>query len=179
MKGQRFTITELAQEFGITARAIRYYEEVGLLSPHRETPTSRRLYDEGDRARLKLILRGKRFGYSLSELRDILDLYDVDRTQRKQIMRTLELGLEHIRDIDERVGDLLEIRGEMLEFAGAFLEILEKGDGAKDTEMRAFIDIARKRYGRLADPATAPRGPAGMNGIADGEGDTALEDGRR
>ncbi len=115
------TISELAAEFGITPRAIRYYEEVGLLKPHRNTPTSQRLYDDRDRARLKLILRGKRFGYSLSELVDILQLYEVDPTQKKQIIRTLEYGLQHIREIDERIEELREIRREMLEFASSFL----------------------------------------------------------
>ena len=124
--GARKTISELAAEFGITPRAIRYYEEVGLLSPHRDTPTSQRLYDERDRARLKLILRGKRFGYSLAELVDILELYEVDPTQGRQIMRTLEYGLEHIRELDERIEELQEIRKEMLEFASSFLAILER-----------------------------------------------------
>ena len=120
------TISELAAEFGITPRTIRYYEEVGLLSPHRNTPTSQRLYNDRDRARLKLIMRGKRFGYSLAELADILELYEVDQTQRQQIMRTLEYGLQHIREIDERIEELQEIRQEMLEFAASFLEILEE-----------------------------------------------------
>jgi DNA-binding transcriptional MerR regulator len=135
---RKATISELAAEFGITPRAIRYYEEVGLLKPHRNTPTSQRLYDERDRARLKLILRGKRFGYSLSELVDILELYEVDATQKQQIMRTLEYGLQHIREIDERIEELREIRGEMLEFASSFLEILEEQE--TDTE---YLAIAR------------------------------------
>jgi DNA-binding transcriptional MerR regulator len=124
--GKKKTISELAAEFGITPRAIRYYEEVGLLKPHRNTPTSQRLYDEQDRARLKLILRGKRFGYSLAELVDILELYEVDHTQKQQIMRTLEYGLQHIREIDERIEEMQEIRREMFEFATSFLEILEE-----------------------------------------------------
>jgi len=136
---RKMTISELASEFGITPRAIRYYEEVGLLSPHRNTPTSQRLYDERDRARLKLILRGKRFGYSLAELVDILELYEVDPTQRQQIMRTLEYGVEHIREIDERIEELEEIRKEMLEFATSFLEILEE-----QGEDREFIAKARE-----------------------------------
>ncbi|MBC7231295.1 MAG: MerR family DNA-binding transcriptional regulator [Actinobacteria bacterium] len=133
------TISELAGEFGITPRTIRYYEEVGLLSPHRDTPTSQRLYDDRDRARLKLILRGKRFGYSLAEIKDILELYDVDPTQRKQIMRTLEYGLRHIRELDERIEELREIRGEMLEFAAGFLRILE--ERGEDGE---FVSRARE-----------------------------------
>jgi DNA-binding transcriptional MerR regulator len=135
----KMTISELAGEFGITPRTIRYYEEVGLLSPHRNTPTSQRLYDDRDRARLKLILRGKRFGYSLAELVDILELYEVDPTQRQQIMRTLEYGLQHIREIDERIEELREIREEMLEFGASFLKILEE-----QGEDREFISRARE-----------------------------------
>jgi DNA-binding transcriptional MerR regulator len=139
----RMTISELAGEFGITPRTIRYYEEVGLLSPHRNTPTSQRLYDDRDRARLKLILRGKRFGYSLAELVDILELYEVDPTQRQQIMRTLEYGLQHIREIDERIEELEEIRKEMLEFGTSFLEILEEQgeDGEFITRAREIVEM--------------------------------------
>jgi len=141
--GRKMTISELAGEFGITPRTIRYYEEVGLLSPHRNTPTSQRLYDERDRARLKLILRGKRFGYSLAELGDILELYDVDPTQRQQIMRTLEYGLQHIREIDERIEELREIREEMLEFGTSFLEILEEQgeDGEFIARAREIVEM--------------------------------------
>jgi DNA-binding transcriptional MerR regulator len=141
------SISELAAEFGITPRAIRYYEEMGLLKPHRSTPRSQRLYDERDRARLKLILRGKRFGYSLSELVDILELYEVDPTQRQQIMRTLEYGLQHIREIDERIEELREIRREMLEFASSFLEILEK-DGIEEEYLSRAREITEEMEGR-------------------------------
>jgi DNA-binding transcriptional MerR regulator len=114
--------------------------------PHRETPTSQRLYDERDRARLKLILRGKRFGYSLAELVDILELYEVDPTQKKQITRTLEYGIKHIQEIDERIEELREIRAEMLEFAKSFLDILQKDGGQKEKE---FLEMARGLIGEL------------------------------
>ncbi len=144
--GKKMTISELAAEFGITPRAIRYYEEVGLLKPHRNTPRSQRLYNERDRARLKLILRGKRFGYSLAELVDILELYEVDPTQRQQIMCTLEYGMQHIREIDERIEELQEIRQEMLEFASSFLDILEE-QGEDDkviAQARTIVGKMRK-----------------------------------
>jgi len=133
----------LASEFGVTPRTIRYYEEKGLLTPYRETPTSQRLYDERDRARLKLILRGKRFGFSLDELSDILELYDVDPSQSKQIKRTLEYGIQHIQEIDERVDELLEIRAEMLEFAKEFLEILKENPAEQGKDGKEFISIAQ------------------------------------
>ncbi len=128
---ERVTISELADEFGVTQRTIRYYEEVGLLSPHRNTPTSQRLYNDQDRARLKLILRGKRFGYTLAELTDIIELYEVDPTQRQQIMRTLEYGMRHVQEIDEKIQELQEIREEMMELAVRFVKILENGEGAE------------------------------------------------
>lgn len=141
------TISELAAEFGITPRTIRYYEEVGLLSPHRNTPTSQRLYNDSDRARLKLILRGKRFGYSLAELTDILELYEVDPTQHRQIIRTLEYGLQHIREIDERIEELQEIRQEMLDFAASFLEILEEQEAGSEFLVQARATVREMEKG--------------------------------
>jgi DNA-binding transcriptional MerR regulator len=145
------TISQLADEFGITPRAIRYYEECGLLSPLRKTPSSQRLYDDRDRARLKLILRGKRFGYSLTEIGDVIKLYDADPTQGKQIMRTLEYGFDHIREIDERIEELREIREEMLEFARSFLEILKSADGGGTKEMKQYIAAAGEIIARLSE----------------------------
>lgn len=139
---RRMTISELAAEFGIAPSAIRYYEEMGLLSPRRNSSRGQRLYGDRERARLKLILRGRRFGYSLSEIADILELYDADPTQAQQIMRTLEYGFRHIREMDERIEELLEIRGEMLEFARNFLKILE--EEGEDWETKAFAGLARE-----------------------------------
>lgn len=145
------TISQLADEFGITPRAIRYYEECGLLSPQRRTPSSQRLYDERDRARLKLILRGKRFGYSLNEIGDVIKLYDLDPTQGKQIMRTLEYGFDHIREIDERIDELREIREEMLEFARSFLGILKSAEGGDTREMKQYVAGAHEIIARLSE----------------------------
>ena len=98
---------------------------------------------------MKLILRGKRFGYSLAELEDILELYDVDPSQSKQIKRTLEYGIQHIQEIDEKVDELLEIRAEMLEFAKEFLEILKKNPAEQGKEGKEFISIAQDIIERL------------------------------
>ncbi|MBC7253916.1 MAG: MerR family DNA-binding transcriptional regulator [Actinobacteria bacterium] len=147
------TISELAEEFGITPRAIRYYEELGLLCPHRKSPTSQRLYDEKDRVRLKLILRGKRFGFSLAETREILELYEADPTERRQIQRTLEYGLEHLLEIDEKIDELKELRREMLEFARRFLKILEsmaEEDPRPDPRLRKFLESYRPRLEAVA-----------------------------
>ena len=81
------TITELANEFGITTRTIRHYEDEGLLSPRREGQN--RLFSPRDRVRLKLALRGKRLGFSLSEIRELFDLYDLARDEKGQLEQFL------------------------------------------------------------------------------------------
>jgi DNA-binding transcriptional MerR regulator len=74
--GTHFSITDLAREFAVTNRAIRFYEDEGLISPDRDG--QRRVYNQRDRIRLMLILRGRRLGFSLKEIREIIDLYDAD-----------------------------------------------------------------------------------------------------
>ncbi len=77
------TVTQLARELGITARTIRFYEDKGLIAPQRAGST--RVYTARDRARMILILRGKRLGFSLREIREYLDLYDADHAQAEQL----------------------------------------------------------------------------------------------
>jgi DNA-binding transcriptional MerR regulator len=124
-KGTLFTISELAAEFGITPRTIRYYEEVGLLKSTRESLNHHRLYDARTRARLKLILRGKRFGFSLAEIKEMIELYDIDPTQKEQLTRTIALGQKKITEINEMVNELLQLKEEMLEFTATFIKKLE------------------------------------------------------
>ncbi len=73
---QSYSITDLAEEFGVTARALRFYEDEGLISPERQGLA--RIYSRRDRARLAWILRGKRVGFSLTDIREMIDLYDAD-----------------------------------------------------------------------------------------------------
>ena len=96
-----YTVTELAQDLGVTARTIRFYEDKGLIAPQRAGST--RVYTPRDRARMVLILRGKRLGFTLREIKDYLDLYDVDLTQREQ----LRLLLKSVRN---RIAGLIEQR---------------------------------------------------------------------
>ena len=84
-----FTISDLAQEFALTTRTIRFYEDEGLLAPRRAGQA--RIYGERERVRIKLILRGKRLGLSLTEIRELLDLYDVSRSERPQLIKFLEV----------------------------------------------------------------------------------------
>lgn len=88
-----YSIGEMCAEFGVTPRTLRFYEYKELLAPLRDG--QRRLFTQRDRARLRLILRGKRFGFSLDELKDLLDLYDTDRTQVTQLSATLEAARRH------------------------------------------------------------------------------------
>jgi DNA-binding transcriptional MerR regulator len=78
-----YTISELAKEFGVTTRTIRFYEDQGLLSPKREGTA--RVFSGRDRVRLKLALRGKRLGFSIAEIRELFELYDVSRDEKKQL----------------------------------------------------------------------------------------------
>ncbi len=84
-----YTISALAHEFALTTRAIRFYEDQGMLAPERRGRS--RIYRERERVRLKLILRGKRLGLSLSEIRELLDLYEVSRNERAQLAKFLEV----------------------------------------------------------------------------------------
>lgn len=106
--GPTFSITQLAEEFGVTTRAIRFYEDKDLLHPRREGQT--RIYSTRDRARLKLILRGKRVGFTLTEIREIIDLYDLRDGFTKQLVLAREKYAAQIekleaqrRDIDESI----------------------------------------------------------------------------
>ena len=110
-----FTIGELAREFGVTLRAIRFYEDKGLLNPRRQGMT--RLYSRRDRARLKLILLGKRVGFSLVEIGEMLDLYDLKDGQTTQLKVALTKFNEQIAflqsqrdEIDQALGDLKRAR---------------------------------------------------------------------
>jgi len=97
------TIREMCDTFDVTPRTLRFYESKELLSPIREG--QRRLFTRRDRARLKLILRGKRFGFSLEEIRQLLDLYDMGRTG-EQLERTYVLGQKHLAEMEAQRGEL-------------------------------------------------------------------------
>ncbi len=91
-------IAELASEFGITTRTIRFYEDQGLIAPDRSG--QRRVYAPRDRVRLKLIMRGKRLGFSLDEIREMIDIYDADPTEKAQLHLVLERIAERRAALD-------------------------------------------------------------------------------
>jgi DNA-binding transcriptional MerR regulator len=99
-----FAIADLAREFGISTRAIRFYESKGLLNPERVGST--RVFRRRDRARLILILRGKRLGFSLRDISDYLSLYEADRTQRAQVNLLVEMVDQRMAMLEQQLGDL-------------------------------------------------------------------------
>jgi DNA-binding transcriptional MerR regulator len=99
-----FSISELAQEFDITPRAIRFYEDQGLLAPRREG--QRRIYTPRDRTRLKLTLRGKRLGLTLSEIRELIDMYEPGRDERPQLERFLAVLEAHKASLLQQRADI-------------------------------------------------------------------------
>ncbi|WP_368175598.1 MerR family DNA-binding transcriptional regulator [Aeromonas sp. R5-4] len=103
-EGRRFSISELAREFDITTRSIRFYEDQGLLNPAREGQA--RIYSKQDRVRLKLTLRGKRLGFSLAEIRELFDLYDADKSSRTQLQTMLGLVEEKRETLQQQMEDI-------------------------------------------------------------------------
>jgi DNA-binding transcriptional MerR regulator len=99
-----FSIGELATEFDVTPRAIRFYEDHGLLAPKRDG--QRRIYSSRDRTRLKLTLRGKRLGLSLSEIRELIDMYEPGRDERPQLKRFLAVLESHKTSLVQQRGDI-------------------------------------------------------------------------
>ncbi|MCE2832073.1 MAG: MerR family DNA-binding transcriptional regulator [Oxalobacteraceae bacterium] len=102
-----YTITELAREFDITPRTIRFYEDQGLISPKREGSGGRvRVYGARDRTRLKLTLRGKRLGLTLSEIKDLVDMYDSPKDSSAQLQRFLAVLGRHREMLEQQREDL-------------------------------------------------------------------------
>lgn len=125
-----WTISELSSEFGITPRAIRFYEDEELIQPSRQGQS--RIYSSRDRARLALILRGKRVGFSLDEIKEMLDLYDVKDGQATQLGYTIKKFDQRISTLEQQRADI-EHSLEELRAARARLEVLlsEKQPGGR------------------------------------------------
>ena len=101
------TIREMCDAFDVTPRTLRFYEAKELLFPERRG--TKRLFTRRDRARLKLILKGKRFGFTLEDIRQLLDLYDPDQQNLPQMQRAYELGKERLVDLEARRAELESI----------------------------------------------------------------------
>jgi len=123
-KKRTYTISELAREFDISTRTIRYYEEVGLLSPKR-TSGNQRIFTRKDRAKLKLILRGKRLGFSLEEIREMIEMYDV-AGEPEQIRLTLKYGDKKLKEIEEKIKELELLKEDLLNIREILIKRLEE-----------------------------------------------------
>lgn len=103
----QYSISDLAKEFDLTTRAIRFYEDMGLLEPERSGPGGRnRIYSARDRTRLKLTLRAKRLGLSLKEGKELIDMYDSPRDTGPQLKKFLIVLAEHRRQLESQLADL-------------------------------------------------------------------------
>ncbi|MEQ9662568.1 MAG: MerR family DNA-binding transcriptional regulator [Parasphingopyxis sp.] len=117
---ETYTISDLSDEFGVTPRALRFYEDEGLIQPERHGMT--RVYHKRDRARLAWILRGKRVGFSLADIREMIDLYDLGDGRTKQRAVTREKCEERIAALSEQRTDI----DSAIEELKGFLEVLDK-----------------------------------------------------
>ena len=113
MTEETMTIRQMCEAFEVTPRTLRFYESKELLFPIRQG--QKRLFTKRDRARLKLILRGKRFGFSLEEIRQLLDLYHIGDQQQTQLIRTCELARERLADMERQRAELDEAIDELKE----------------------------------------------------------------
>ncbi len=128
-QGELFTVNQLAEELGMTARAIRFYKTKGLIAPRRAGST--RVFDRRDRARLLLVLRGKRLGFSLASIREFLDLYDADRTQAAQLRLLLASTRERIRELEQQRVDLDQTLRELREVEAEAERMMRKNGGSR------------------------------------------------
>lgn len=135
--GRTFSISELAREFGVTTRTIRHYEDQGLLNPKREGTS--RVFSSRDRVRLKLALRGKRLGFSLNDIRELFELYDLARDEKRQLEEFLA-KLEKRRALLEQQREDIEVMlNEVSFFAGQCRRLLATGD-----DVAAKVALSRR-----------------------------------
>jgi DNA-binding transcriptional MerR regulator len=114
MSETTYSITDLAREFGMTARAIRYYEDHGLLTPERKG--MQRVYSKRDRTRLKLTLRGKRLGLSLAEIRELINMYDTSPDASPQLVKFLSVLSRRKAALEQQREDIEEVLAEINRF---------------------------------------------------------------
>ena len=132
---ETFGIAELAREFDVTTRTIRFYEDKGLLVPLRKG--QRRVYAPRDRVRLRLIMRGKRLGFSLDEIREMIDLYDVDPTEVTQLRHFLDKIRQRKATLARQQKDIAETLSEMERIERQCASLLTEKEKDKDKRRKA------------------------------------------
>ena len=125
-----FTISQLAEQLDISTPTIRFYEQKGLISPAR-TPGNQRIYSLKDRARLRLILRGKRFGFSLDEIAEMIGMADMDMDEKDQIEKSMAYGAQKLEEIRIRKEELLILEKEMVAMRARLQKKLDQLQGGK------------------------------------------------
>ena len=124
-----YGIGDLCRLYDVTARTVRYYESCGILRPQRQG--QQRIFDEGDRVRLRLALRGRRLGFSLAEVREMLDLYDQEGGEVAQLERTLAYGRQKIAELEERRREVEEALRELEAWQNLLTRRLEEARGSE------------------------------------------------
>jgi DNA-binding transcriptional MerR regulator len=122
---EMFSISELADELDISTRAIRFYEEKRLIIPKR-TKGNHRIYSRRDRARLKLILRGKRLGYSLEEIAEMIGLAYINMEEEEQLKKSLSFGKKKLKEINQRMEELQILKEDLLAIQQKILHRLDE-----------------------------------------------------
>jgi DNA-binding transcriptional MerR regulator len=141
-----YSVTELAKELGVTARAIRFYEAKGLITPQRAGQA--RVYTYRDRGRMVLILRGKKLGFSLREIKDYLDLYVVDTTLAEQIQMLLKGVRSRIARLEDQRQAVEDSLGELRDIERLALEALAQRDKKdRDKEARTKPQVTERKAG--------------------------------
>ena len=130
MATNTFSIGDLAREFDLTTRAIRFYEDMGLLRPERDGPGGRnRVYSSRDRTRLRLTLRAKRLGFSLTEAKDIIDMYESPRDTGPQLRKFLSVLAQHRAQLEGQLAELKANLDEVKTHEKEAKALLLKADG--------------------------------------------------
>ena len=134
-----YSIGDLATELGISTRTIRFYEDQGMLAPQRAG--GNRIYAARDMARLKLILRGKKLGFSLADIRELLDLYDADRNHLEQLHRTLRKGRERIGELEQQLTELTLTLQELRELETLILDLINQREAGTPARTEAAEEM--------------------------------------